>query len=146
MFRQFLAVVEKHKWVRGRAPSISPIRGGVLGLGSQTCRTSPTCPTSPTSPSPNTDSCSFAPFVLLRGHKTSTDFLLFPSHKRHKAEHERERANKPAFLLADTIRLSADFLIASADRIRKPADIIRKLTERIRMVFAKNGRKREASL
>ena len=146
MFRQFLAVIEKPKQVRGRAPSISPIRGGVLGFGSWTGRTSRTGQTSPICPRTNTDSCSFAPFVLLRGLKTSTDFLLFPSHERHKIAHERERANNSAFLLADTIRLSADFLIASANRIRKPADTIRKLTERIRMVFAENGRKREASL
>ena len=84
--------------------------------------------------------------MLLRGLKTSTYFLLSPSYERLKSAHERERANKLAFLLADTIRLLADSLIASADRIRKPADTIRKLTERIRMVFAKNGRKGEASL
>ena len=113
----------------------------MLGFGSRTGRTSRTGQTSPICPRTNTDSCSFAPFVLLRGLKTSTDFLLFPSHKRHKIAHERERANKLAFLLADTIRLSADFLIASADRIRKPADTIRKLTKRVKKLFTKNTRK-----
>ncbi|MBB3702202.1 hypothetical protein FHS60_000655 [Alloprevotella rava] len=146
MFRQFLAVVEKHKQVRGRAPSISPIRGGVLGFGSRTGRTSRTGQTSPICPRTNTDSCSFAPFVLLRGLKLSTDFLLFPFHKRLKIEHERERAKKATFLCADFLIASAGTIRLSADRIRKPADTIRKLTERIRMVFAKNGRKGEASL
>ena len=66
------------------------------------------------------------------GLKISTKFSLFSFHKGHKILHERERAPHPAFLRADTIRLSADFLIASADRIRKPADTIRKLTGGIR--------------
>lgn len=90
---------------------------------------------------PNTDSCSFALFVLIRGLKTSTKFLLFPSHEGHKSAHERERANNLPLLRADTIRLLADFLIALADRIRKPADTIRKPTERIRRFCIKNARK-----
>ena len=102
-----------------------------------------TGPTSPTRQSPNTDSYSFAPFVLFRGLKISTEFLLFSSHERHKSAHKRERANNSAFLRADTIRLLADFLIASADRIRKPADTIRKPTDRIRRIFTKNSRKNE---
>ena len=113
----------------------------MLGFGSRTGRTSRTGQTSPICPRTNTDSFSFAPFVKIRGLKLSTDFLLFPSHKRLKIEHERERANKLAFLLADTIRLSADFLIASADRIRKPADTIRKMTKRVKKLFIKNTRK-----
>ena len=80
-----------------------------------------------------------------RGLKTSTKFPLFPSHEDHKSAHERERANSPTLLRADTIRLLADFLIASANRIRKSADTIRKLTERIRRVFSKNGRKNQKS-
>ena len=110
-------------------------------MGSQTCRISRTCLTSPTRQSPNTDSCSFAPFVPFRGLKISTEFLLFPSHERHKSAHERKRANNSPFLLADTIRLLADSLIASADSIRKPADRIRKMTKRIRKIFIKNGLK-----
>ena len=94
---------------------------------------------------PNTDSCSFALFVLIRGLKTSTKFLLFPSHEGHKSAHERERANNLPLLRADTIRLLADFLIASANRIRNPADTIRKPTNRIRRVFSKNGRKNQKS-
>ena len=115
-------------------------------MGSQTCRISRTCLTSPTRQSPNTDSCSFAPFVPFRGLKISTEFLLFPSHEAHKAAHERERAIHPAFLRADTIRLSADFLIESADSIRKPADRIRKMTKRIRKIFIKSSRKNAKSL
>ena len=80
-----------------------------------------------------------------RGLKTSTKFLLFLSHKGHKSAHERERANSPTLLRADTIRLLADFLIASANRIRKPADTIRKPTNRIRRIFSKNGRKNQKS-
>ena len=80
-----------------------------------------------------------------RGLKTSTKFPLFPSHEGHKILHERERANSPTLLRADTIRLLADFLIASANRIRKPADTIRKPTNRIRRVFSKNGRKNRKS-
>ena len=80
-----------------------------------------------------------------RGLKTSTKFPLFPSHEDHKSAHERERANSPTLLRADTIRLLADFLIASANRIRKPADTIRKPTNRIRRVFSKNGRKNQKS-
>ena len=115
-------------------------------MGSQTCRISRTCLTSPTRQSPNTDSCSFAPFVPFRGLKISTEFLLFPSHERHKSAHERKRANNSPFLLADTIRLLADSLIASADSIRKPADRIRKLTKRIRKIFIKSSRKIRKSL
>ena len=111
----------------------------MLSFGSQTFRTSPTCLTSLTRPRTHPDSCSFAPFVLFRGLKISTEFLLFPSHERHKSAHERERANNSAFLRADTIRLLADSLIASADRIRKPADTIRKMTKRIRKIFIKSS-------
>ena len=87
-------------------------------------------------------------FRLIRAYswaKTSIEFPLFPSHKRHKSAHERERANSPILLHADTIRLLADFLIASANRIRKPADTIRKLTNRTRRFFSKNGRKNQKS-
>ena len=125
---------------KGRAPSISPIRGSAQ-CGFSDFWTSRTCLTSPTRPRANTDSCSFAPFVLFRGLKISTEFPLFPSHEAHKAAHERERANNSAFLCANTIRLSADSLIASADSIRKPADRIRKLTKRIRKIFIKSSRK-----
>ena len=83
--------------------------------------------------------------MLIRGLKTSTKFPLFPSHKRHKSAHEKERANSPTLLRADTIRLLADFLIASANRIRKSADTIRKPTNRIRRIFSKNGRKNQKS-
>ena len=72
-----------------------------------------------------------------RGLKTSTKFPLFPSHEGHKSAHERERANSPTLLRADTIRLLADFLIASANRIRKSADTIRKLMERTKKLFTK---------
>ena len=81
--------------------------------------------------------------MSFRGLKTSTKFPLFPSHEGHKSAHERERANSPTLLRADTIRLLADFLIASANRIRKPADTIRKPTNSIRRVFSKNGRKNQ---
>ena len=110
-------------------------------MGSQTCRISRTCLTSPTRQSPNTDSCSFAFFVNIRGLKISIEFLFFSSHEALQSAHERERAIHPAFLRADTIRLSADFLIESADRIRKPADRIRKMTKRIRKIFTKSSRK-----
>ena len=103
--------------------------------------TSRTCLTSPTRPRANTDSCSFAPFVNIRGLKTSIEFPLFPSHEAHKAVHERERANNFPLSRANTIRLLADSLIASADSIRKPADTIRKMTKRIRTIFIKNGLK-----
>ena len=115
-------------------------------MGSQTFWTSRTCRTCLTRPRPNTDSCSFAPFVNIRGLKTSTEFLLFPSHEALQSTHERERAIHPAFLRADTIRLLADSLIASADSIRKPADSIRKLTKRIRKIFIKSSRKNAKSL
>ena len=110
-------------------------------MGSRTFRTSPTCRTCLTRPRPNTDSCSFAPFVNIRGLKISIEFLLFLSHEAHKSTHERERAKNSTFLCADTIRLLADSLIASADSIRKPADTIRKLTKRVRKIFIKSSRK-----
>ena len=75
------------------------------------------------------------------GFKISIIFLLSPSHESHKILHERERSPHPAFLRADTIRLSADSLIASADRIRKPADTIRKQTGRIRPRTSRKMRK-----
>ena len=115
-------------------------------MGSQTFWTSRTCRTCLTRPRPNTDSCSFAPFVNIRGLKTSIEFLFFSSHEAHKSAHERERAIHPAFLRANTIRLLADFLIASADSIRKPADRIRKLTKRVRKIFIKSSRKNAKSL
>lgn len=80
-----------------------------------------------------------------RGLKTSIEFPLFPSHEGHKILHERERANSPTLLHANTIRLLADFLIASANRIRKPADTIRKPTNRIRRFCIKNARKNRKS-
>ena len=83
--------------------------------------------------------------MLIRGLKSSIEFPLFPSYEGHKSAHERERANSPTLLRADTIRLLADFLIASANRIRKSADTIRKPTNRIRRVFSKNGRKNQKS-
>ena len=110
-------------------------------MGSQTFRTSRTCRTCLTRPRPNTDLCSFAFFVNIRGLKTSIEFPLFPSHEVHKAAHERERANNIPFSRANTIRLSVDFLIASADSIRKPADTIRKMTKRIRKIFIKSSQK-----
>ena len=110
-------------------------------MGSQTCRISPTCRTSLTRQRANTDSCSFAFFVNIRGLKTSIEFLFFSSHEAHKAAHERERANNIPFSHANTIRLSVDFLIASADSIRKSADTIRKMTKRIRKIFIKSSRK-----
>ena len=113
----------------------------MLGFGSRTGRTSRTGQTSPICPRTNTDSCSFAPFVLLRGLKTSTDFLLFPSHKRLKIEHERERAKKATFLCADFLIASAGTIRLSADRIRKPADTIRKKTKRVKKLFTKNTRR-----
>ena len=115
-------------------------------MGSQTGRTSRICLTRLTRPRPNTDSCSFAPFVNIRGLKTSIEFPLFPSHEAHKAAHERERVNNFAFLCANTIRLSADSLIASADSIRKPAGRIRKMTKRIKKIFIKSSRKNAKSL
>ena len=113
----------------------------MLSFGSQTFRTSPTYLTSLTRPRPNTDSCSFAFFVNIRGLKISIEFLFFSSHEALQSTHERERANNSAFLCADTIRLLADSLIASADSIRKPADTIRKMTKGIRTIFIKNGLK-----
>ena len=80
---------------------------------------------------PNTDSCSFALFVLIRGLKTSTKFLLFPSHEGHKSAHERERANKVSFLRTDFLIVSVSTIRMSIDRIRKPADTIRKMTDGI---------------
>ena len=113
----------------------------MLSLGSQTFRTSPTCRTSLTRPRPNTDSCSFAFFVNIRGLKISIEFSLFPSHEAHKAAHERERLNNSAFLRVGFLIASASIIRLSADSIRKPADTIRKLTKRIRTIFIKNGLK-----
>ena len=47
-------------------------------MGSQTFRTSPTFRTCLTRPRANTDSCSFAPFVLLRGLKIVNRIPTFP--------------------------------------------------------------------
>ena len=110
-------------------------------MGSQTGRTSPTCRTSLTRPRPNTDSCSFAFFVNIRGLKTSIEFSLFLSHEAHKSTHERERANNSAFLCVDFLIASASTIRMSADRIRKPADTIRKMTKGIRKIFIKSSRK-----
>lgn len=87
--------------------------------------------TSQTHSTPIADSCSFAPFVLFRGLKLSTDFLLLPSHERLEITHERERANNPILLRTDFLIASASTIRMSADRIRKPADTIRKLTDGI---------------
>ena len=110
-------------------------------MGSQTCRISRTCRTCLTRPRPNTDLCSFAFFVNIRGLKTSIEFSLFPSHEAHKSTHERERANNFAFLCVDFLIASASTIRLSADSIRKPADTKRKMTKRIRKIFIKNGLK-----
>ena len=110
-------------------------------MGSQTFRTSPTCLTSLTRPRTHPDSCSFAPFVLFRGLKTSIEFPLFPSHEALQSSHERERANNSPFLCVDFLIASASTIRLSADSIRKPADTIRKMTKRIRKIFIKNGLK-----
>ena len=113
-------------------------------MGSQTGRISRTCRTSRTSltrPRPNTDSCSFASFVNIRGLKTSIEFLFFSSHEAHKAAHERERANNSTFLRVDFLIASANTIRMSADSIRKPADRIRKMTDRLRRFFIKSSRK-----
>lgn len=142
----FLAVIGKLKWVEGISPLHLPHKGGVLGFGSRTGRTSRTGQTSPICPRTNTDSCSFAPFVLLRGLKTSIEFPLFSSYEAHKTAHERESANNVPFSRINTIKLSADFLIASADTIRKSTDTIRKLTERTKKLFTKKERKKDMVL
>ena len=113
----------------------------MLSFGSQTFRTSPTYLTSLTRPRPNTDSCSFAFFVNIRGLKISIEFLFFSSHEAHKAAHERERANNFAFLRVGFLIASTSTIRLSADSIRKPADTIRKMTKRIRKIFIKNGLK-----
>ena len=110
-------------------------------MGSQTCRICRTCRTCLTRPRPNTDSCSFASFVNIRGLKTSIEFLFFSSHEAHKAAHERERANNSTFLRVGFLIASASTIRMSADTIRKPADTIRKMTKRIRKIFIKNGLK-----
>jgi len=110
-------------------------------LGSQTFRTSPTCLTCLTRPRPNTDSCSFAPFVLFRGLKTSIEFLFFSSHEALQSTHKRERANNPILLRVGFLIASASTIRLSADSIRKPADRIRKMTKGIRKIFIKNGLK-----
>ena len=110
-------------------------------MGSQTGRISRTCRTSLTRPRPNTDSCSFASFVNIRGLKTSIEFLFFSSHEAHKAAHERERANNSTFLRVDFLIASANTIRMSADSIRKPADRIRKMTDRLRRFFIKSSRK-----
>lgn len=77
------------------------------------------------------NSCPFALFVLIRGLKLSTYFLLLPSHECLEITHERERANNPILLRTDFLIASAGTIRMSADRIRKPADTIRKLTDGI---------------
>ena len=110
-------------------------------MGSQTFRTSPTCRTCLTRPRANTDSCSFAFFVLFRGLKTSIEFPLFSSHEALQSSHERERANNSTFLRVDFLIASASTIRLSADSIRKSADTIRKLMDRIRRFFIKSSRK-----
>ena len=115
-------------------------------MGSQTCRICRTCLTSPTRQRPNTDSCSFAPFVPFRGLKVSIEFLFFSSHEALQSAHERERANNSAFLRVGFLIASASTIRLSADSIRKPADRIRKMTKRIRKIFIKSSRKNAKSL
>ena len=110
-------------------------------MGSQTGRISRTCRTSLTRPSPNTDSCSFAPFVNIRGLKISIEFPLFPFHEALQSAHKRERANNPILLRVGFLIASASTIRLSADSIRKPADRIRKMTKGIRKIFIKNGLK-----
>ena len=118
----------------------------MLSIGSQTCRTSLTRPTCLTRLRPNTDSCSFASFVNIRGLKISIEFLFFSSHEALQSTHERERAIHPAFLRVGFLIASASTIRLSADSIRKPADRIRKLTKRIRKIFIKSSRKNAKSL
>ena len=113
----------------------------MLSFGSRTNQTCPTCLTSLTRPRPNTDSCSFASFVNIRGLKTSIEFLFFSSHEALQSAHERERANNSAFLRVGFLIASASTIRLSADSIRKPADRIRKMTKRIRKIFTKSSRK-----
>ena len=115
-------------------------------MGSRTCRTSRIRPTSLIRPRPNTDSCSFAPFVNIRGLKISIEFLFFSSHEALQSAHERERANNSAFLRVGFLIASASTIRLSADSIRKPADRIRKLTKRVRKIFIKSSRKNAKSL
>ena len=115
-------------------------------MGSQTNRTCRTFRTSLTRPRPNTDSCSFAFFVNIRGLKISIEFLFFSSHEALQSAHERERANNSAFLRVGFLIASASTIRLSADSIRKPADRIRKLTKRIRKIFIKSSRKNAKSL
>ena len=105
-------------------------------MGSQTFRTSPTCRTCLTRPRANTDSCSFASFVNIRGLKTSIEFPLFSSHEALQSSHERERTNNSAFLRVDFLIASASTIRMSADRIRKSADTIRKPADTIRVFLA----------
>lgn len=85
--------------------------------------------TSQTHSTPIADTCSFAPFVLFRGLKLSTYFLLFPSSERFEIELERESTNNLTLLRTDFLIASAGTIRLSIDRIRKPADTIRKLTD-----------------
>ena len=87
--------------------------------------------TSQTHSTPIADSCSFAPFVLFRGLKLSTDFLLFPSHERIGIAYGRERENNLTLLRTDFLIASVSTIRMSVDRISKPADTIRKLTDGI---------------
>ena len=91
---------------------------------------------------PTADSCSFAPFVLFRGLKLSTDFLLFPSHECLGIAYGRERENNLTLLRTDFLIASAGTIRLSADRIRKSADTIRKLIDGI---GATDDRKRHFS-
>lgn len=104
-------------------------------MGSQTFRT---CLTRPRL---NTDSCSFASFVNIRGLKISIEFPLFPSHEALQSAHKRERANNPILLRVGFLIASASTIRLSADSIRKSADTIRKMTKRIRKIFIKSSRK-----
>ena len=110
-------------------------------MGSQTFRMGPTCLTSLTRPRAHADSCSFAPFVNIRGLKISIEFSLFPSHEALQSAHKRERANNPILLRVGFLIASASTIRLSADSIRKPADTIRKMTKGIRKIFIKSSRK-----
>ena len=113
----------------------------MLGFGSRTGRTSRTGLTSLLRPRSNTDSCSFAFFVNIRGLKISIEFLFFSSHEALQSTHERERAKNSAYLCVGFLITSASTIRLSADSIRKPADTIRKLRKRIRKIFIKSSRK-----
>ena len=98
--------------------------------------------TSQTHSTPIADLCSFAPFVLIRGLKLSTYFLLFPSHECLEITHERESTNNLTLLRTDFLIASAGTIRMSIDKIRKPADTIKRMTGR---AGAANDQKRHFS-